>query len=1253
MSFQFWLKSLNNKTGVQLAEALAGVPDDTTSLDLSGNDLGNQPIETLTNAFALLPPHLTLLDVSDNGLETKTAEEIDLILSTISPTVTTIKLGANNFYRSAESADHSDSDLSDEAAIKWISKHSSGLTSFSLRGKGLGFADKFQLVASFKAISSSVVELDLGDNFFEEQTTEDLAAAFAFLPAGLTFIDLSDNHFASRTAKEKDFIFSRIPKTVTIKLGANRFLNKKVEVKPDALPEVNESNAAAQAFADSLPPVLETELVTSLANNSNGLTSYSLSGLFLGWLSGSQLERLFPALSGSVSSFNLSENHLGKLPDNQLAQALKSIPRQVTELDLSENNLGILPGIELGKALACLHQYLTSLDLTFNNLGDKTGEELIKILAGVPQGVHSLNLSQNGLNCKTGVELGTILKNTPPSVHVLDLSGNYLGEKSVDELVDALKELPPTVTELDLGLNGFESKTEAERERILSAIPKTVISISLDNKGEFISRVDDANVRVQRRTDDKNELMVAENNQSLSFSSVLEDNLLEADFAMFLEHVRTSNISVDLSNNDLGEKPSSELVELLNSMPLSALKIELCGNFLYKIPSHVLAAALKNIRAPVTSMDLSDNGLGRKDDANLAVIIEAMPSSTKALTLISNELSKQSHDKLAVAFGALSPNMVFLDLSNNGLEHKSDEEKALIFSKIPKTVTTIRLGANNFYRKTDADLAEFADEGLMLDNASLAEVSLDGTLHNESFDEISRFLSAEELKALANELDEVASPKLKLTEYQAKIAQDRTSLDLSKMLLGFEASARVVEKFSNMGPTVALLNLSNNSLDNHNIDELLTILRHIPSSVTALDLSLNGLENKSPADFSRILLAIPSTVARIALDKKGRFILREDIKIPEHVADLGAPDVSDAESQELIMSSKWAGIIAELSEDGGSLIVGRDSMGYQPGLKLDEALQSTPARTSTLYLGIDDLEETSVAMDALVAALAVLPPTISALDLSYCDFSNKVNAERIVAAIPESVTSIALIKDNFMSREDIYNVLSQISDDETLLDLSKRSLGYESSVDLADFLGNTSPGALDLSDNYLGNQTIDELVTTLKSIPASVTHLDLSLNGFEHKSTAILAKIFRAIPKTVAFVRFDKSAGFTLFNADDAEVFEAVSDVLTISESSKSLVRETINEPHSQTNYSFSFDCLTSLAKGACVVAMIVATLVLAPVVIGVGLGLLTADGPKEAKHAVRTMFGFFSQPSNTRSNNGQQIDSTLDLDSENPEKKR
>ena len=108
--------SLHYKSGDELAQALAAIPGHVTTLYLSWNCLGNKSGAELAQAFEAIPAGVTTLDLSENQLGNKSGTELALAFAAI-PAGVKVNYGENELQKKYDIHYLLDSYLERRAAV--------------------------------------------------------------------------------------------------------------------------------------------------------------------------------------------------------------------------------------------------------------------------------------------------------------------------------------------------------------------------------------------------------------------------------------------------------------------------------------------------------------------------------------------------------------------------------------------------------------------------------------------------------------------------------------------------------------------------------------------------------------------------------------------------------------------------------------------------------------------------------------------------------------------------------------------------------------------------------------------------------------------------------------------------------------------------------------------------------------------------------------------------------------------------------
>lgn len=172
MQHQF--RNIQDMSGAKLIEALANLPANTTSLDMSWNDLGDRTGNELAEIFKSIPRNVTALNLSGNGLGDRSGAAISQALKEIPATVTSLDLSNNRLYYNK----------TDAAFSKILKAISTGVTMLDLRWNRLDGKNSSQMAKHFSALSpnvktvvmSSKMSINLNDFWAQQQVKSEKVA---------------------------------------------------------------------------------------------------------------------------------------------------------------------------------------------------------------------------------------------------------------------------------------------------------------------------------------------------------------------------------------------------------------------------------------------------------------------------------------------------------------------------------------------------------------------------------------------------------------------------------------------------------------------------------------------------------------------------------------------------------------------------------------------------------------------------------------------------------------------------------------------------------------------------------------------------------------------------------------------------------------------------------------------------------------------------------------------------------------------
>lgn len=96
----------------------------------------------------------------------------------------------------------------------------------------------------------------------------------------------------------------------------------------------------------------------------------------------------------------------------------------------------------------------------------------------------------------------------------------------------------------------------------------------------------------------------------------------------------------------------------------------------------------------VTYLDISDNELSSKITSEFIILLKAVPASVKTLDLSCNGLNYFKSDELVELFQAIPHSVEFLILKDNDFYKKTNTDLAKIYQAIPKNVISLDLRDN-------------------------------------------------------------------------------------------------------------------------------------------------------------------------------------------------------------------------------------------------------------------------------------------------------------------------------------------------------------------------------------------------------------------------------------------------------------------------------------------------------------------------------------------------------------------------------
>lgn len=299
----FFYLDLKNQTNVNLKEALATIPADTSSLCISSNCAIGENAIKLNEVLRSIPPtvfHLSF--VITNEFEQRSIEELKEAFASIPLSVTDLYLKGQLHHVSAEQLN------------KILASLHLKISRLNLDGNSFQKKSTAELKQAFSSISSSIRHLSLEFNNFYSKSGAELRDILSVINAGVTHLNLGYNSFCSKNGIELKEAFTGIPQGVShLNLGGNSLGYKCFQVENPL-----------EALAGIPPSVWHLDL------SDNKLYESDLTELKTG----------LTALPSNVTSLNLSKNKLCKIKDN-LEKFKNSLPH-VKTIYLSYQEVAVL-----------------------------------------------------------------------------------------------------------------------------------------------------------------------------------------------------------------------------------------------------------------------------------------------------------------------------------------------------------------------------------------------------------------------------------------------------------------------------------------------------------------------------------------------------------------------------------------------------------------------------------------------------------------------------------------------------------------------------------------------------------------------------------------------------------------------------------------------------------------------------------------------------------------------------------------------
>ena len=143
---------VQNKTGIQFVNSFDSIPEDTTILNISHNNLGLKPVYNLVEGFKKIPAKVKTLALAENQLNKKSSTELRQIMEALPTTITELYLCRNAL-----------GELSTDDLIHLCSAIPLHIKFLSLFGNRMNLKTCAELIKIYRALPANVTSLYLGE----------------------------------------------------------------------------------------------------------------------------------------------------------------------------------------------------------------------------------------------------------------------------------------------------------------------------------------------------------------------------------------------------------------------------------------------------------------------------------------------------------------------------------------------------------------------------------------------------------------------------------------------------------------------------------------------------------------------------------------------------------------------------------------------------------------------------------------------------------------------------------------------------------------------------------------------------------------------------------------------------------------------------------------------------------------------------------------------------------------------------------
>jgi len=489
---------------------------------------------------------------------------------------------------------------------------------------------------------------------------------------------------------------------------------------------------------------------------------------------------------------------------------------------------------------------------------------------------------------------------------------------------------------------------------------------------------------------------------------------------------------------------------------------------------------IASINSNITELSLPNSELYRLPTNCFDTFFKNLPEHLEILDLCSNELNKKSVDDLCFFLSKLTLSIRKLGLSDNNLSILGMKSVAFMLSKLPATLIELDIGENGL------TLLKVEDFAALLEGLSKTITTL----------RICEKNTTQPAKDLAERLCHMP-PHVKIVSF--------SDSNLSRYSINVFADVVL----ASLPETVEGIDLSSNNLAQKSVDDLVYLFSHLPRHIRILRLRDNHLGTMKMNDLRIVLAALPQWISELDISWNGLD------KLPSYTQIRSAQNYIPDTVKCLITNGKEF----VLRNDGA--IVPLTSLHEVSLFRPQKQFHHLSAFANLRVVMMQIIEARNLNIDIALHILAYV------IDGHPAEFRriNYVLSTTIISSIPpEKIT----ITDQYQCISVIKNRIENPVLHDNCLDLSRCGLNRLEDAEIqnqfSDQMGNLPAlTTMNLRGNgFLHNDRCKNVfIELMKKIPKGITCLDLSDNGFEHKTAEELAKLFSYLPAMVDSIILD------------------------------------------------------------------------------------------------------------------------------------